>query len=501
LLLRASDFLRFVGDGRNGTTGLLTYRAWDQSSGTPGGRADTTTNGGTTAFSSATDTATLTVASVNDAPVLTPAAPALVAITEDAVANAGQTVASFLGASSADVDNGALQGIAITGLSVPAGSTGRWQFDAGSGWTDVGAVDASNVLLLRASDSVRFVPDGANGGTATLSYRAWDQTSGSAGAKVAPGAGGGTSAFSTASDTAQPGRHAGQRRPGAGTGQPGAEPHRRERHRQRRQTVASWLGASISDLDTGAAQGIAVTSLASGNGQWQYSLNGGTSWTSMGSPSTGAALLLRASDQVRFVPNAQNGTTASFNYRAGTRPAAAPAARPTPARPAAPAPSAPPATPPRSRWPASTTRPPRARWQHPGGGQRGRRQRPRAHRGQPGARLHHRRGQRRAAGHGHRGRQQRHRRLAVLHRRRQLDGRGQRLGHQRGCCCAPPTSCASCPPRRTPAAPRSATAPGTRAPAPWATASAPPPTAAAPPSAATSARSPSRSRPPTTRRC
>ena len=39
----------------------ITFRAWDQTSGTNGGLADTTSNGGTTAFSTATDTASLTV--------------------------------------------------------------------------------------------------------------------------------------------------------------------------------------------------------------------------------------------------------------------------------------------------------------------------------------------------------------------------------------------------------------------------------------------------------
>ena len=39
----------------------ITFRAWDQTSGVNGGLADTTTNGGTTAFSTATETASLTI--------------------------------------------------------------------------------------------------------------------------------------------------------------------------------------------------------------------------------------------------------------------------------------------------------------------------------------------------------------------------------------------------------------------------------------------------------
>ncbi|MBA5874907.1 MAG: DUF4347 domain-containing protein, partial [Nitrospira sp. CR1.2] len=53
----------------NGTsTAALTLRAWDQTSGTAGTKVTTASNGGTTAFSSATDTIDVTVSAVNDTP-------------------------------------------------------------------------------------------------------------------------------------------------------------------------------------------------------------------------------------------------------------------------------------------------------------------------------------------------------------------------------------------------------------------------------------------------
>ncbi|WHZ26464.1 MAG: hypothetical protein OJF51_001259 [Nitrospira sp.] len=56
----------------NGTSSAaLTVRAWDQSSGTAGTKVSTASNGGTTAFSSATDTVDVTVTAVNDAPTIT----------------------------------------------------------------------------------------------------------------------------------------------------------------------------------------------------------------------------------------------------------------------------------------------------------------------------------------------------------------------------------------------------------------------------------------------
>ncbi|WP_254173274.1 putative Ig domain-containing protein [Planktothrix pseudagardhii] len=73
LLLDAGNKVRFQPKANyNGTiTNALTFRAWDQSTGTAGNTADTTTNGGTTAFSSNTATASITVTAVNDAPTAT----------------------------------------------------------------------------------------------------------------------------------------------------------------------------------------------------------------------------------------------------------------------------------------------------------------------------------------------------------------------------------------------------------------------------------------------
>jgi hypothetical protein len=71
------------------------------------------------------------------------------------------------------------------------------------------------------------------------------------------------------------------------------------------------LGNNFLSLDTanGALQGIAVTSLRSGQfGAWQFSTNGGANWSSFGpNISTANALLLRDVDRVRFLPN-QNVT-------------------------------------------------------------------------------------------------------------------------------------------------------------------------------------------------
>ena len=42
------------------------------------------------------------------------------------------------------------------------------------------------------------------------------------------------------------------------------------------------MGASMSDVDPGAAKGIAITGLRRTNGDWQYSIDGGTTWNAIG---------------------------------------------------------------------------------------------------------------------------------------------------------------------------------------------------------------------------
>lgn len=208
LLLSATTQLRYVPDGQNGEAATLTYRGWDQSAGSASvngvrSTADTSANGGSTAYSTGTMQATLSVASVNDAPVLTPTAPSLNGLTDSDTNNVGQAVSSFASGATTDVDSGAVRGIAITGLNA---GLGTWQYslNGGASWQDVGSVSSASALLLRSSDRVRFIPDGVNATSADLTYRAWDQSGASAGqqgTKADASATGGSTPFSTASDT------------------------------------------------------------------------------------------------------------------------------------------------------------------------------------------------------------------------------------------------------------------------------------------------------------
>jgi len=206
LLLSSSTQLRYVPDGKNGETATLTFRIWDQTSGTAStngtkNTADTSTNGWSTAFSTGTAQANLTVTPVNDAPVLNPLSPTLSGLTASQITNVGQTVASFIGTSISDVDSGAAEGIAVY-LTNNGGGTWQFSIDSGANWQDVGTVSQASALLLRDTDRVRFVPNGPDAKTASIAYYAWDRTSGTQGNKVDVTANGGTTSFSAATDTA-----------------------------------------------------------------------------------------------------------------------------------------------------------------------------------------------------------------------------------------------------------------------------------------------------------
>ncbi|WP_173012827.1 DUF4347 domain-containing protein, partial [Niveispirillum sp. SYP-B3756] len=114
-----------------------------------------------------------------------------------------------IGGSLSSVTDGDLTtrtGIALTAVDT---SQGSWYYttDGGTNWTAVGAVSASNALLLSADSNTRlYFQASSSSYSGTLSnavtFRAWDQFTGTAGSKVDTTTNGGTTAFSTATDTA-----------------------------------------------------------------------------------------------------------------------------------------------------------------------------------------------------------------------------------------------------------------------------------------------------------
>ncbi|HEY7985723.1 MAG TPA: DUF4347 domain-containing protein, partial [Methylophilaceae bacterium] len=325
LLLDSTALVRYSPDLQNGETATFTFQAWDHTTGTASTNAlpqyaDASVNGGATAYSSNSASASIAVTAVNDAPTITNAVTvSLTGINEDAP-SAGVTVASILtSAGYADADTSPSSGIAITLVAANAGSSWQYSTDSGSTWTNFGTVSATSALLLDSNALVRYSPDLQNGETATFNFRAWDETTGTASTNATPHHGdttitGGTSAYSANAATTSIVVASVNDAPTINTTTITLASVN-EKTTSGASTVASLLtGAGWADVDTGALRGIAVTGLV-GNGTWQYSTDGVT-WQSFGTVSASNALLLTSGTQIRYVPDQKNGETATFAFEA-----------------------------------------------------------------------------------------------------------------------------------------------------------------------------------------
>ena len=205
LLLGQTDRVRFVPNGISGSTEFLDIRAWDETSGLSGLTVDTTTNGGSTAFSTAIERVDLIVTNVNDAPVLdTAGALTLTTIAEDTLGHPGDTVADIIASDGGDritdVDDNAVEGIIVYAADT---TNGTWQYsiDNGGSWSDLGSVTTSAARMLDANARVRFTPNQDYNGNAYITFKAWDQTAGTNGG-TAQLTDGGTTSQSTAFESA-----------------------------------------------------------------------------------------------------------------------------------------------------------------------------------------------------------------------------------------------------------------------------------------------------------
>ena len=158
-------------------------------------------------LTSAQATRDMQMMAVNDAPVLdNSGAMLLTTIGRTNNASPGNTVAQVIasvgGDRITDVDVAALEGVALTATT--SGGLGLWQYslDGGGSWTAVGVVNTNAALLMRDTDRVRFVPSGAANGQATLTFRAWDQSSGTAGSLADASSGGGSQPYSAVFESA-----------------------------------------------------------------------------------------------------------------------------------------------------------------------------------------------------------------------------------------------------------------------------------------------------------
>jgi hypothetical protein len=200
--------LNFPAPAASGMATLM-FVAWDQTTGVDGGTADTTVPG-STAFSTQTGTATVTV-KLNTAPDLPSGTmatlPTLQANAGSGAANPGRTVHDLITPLPiTDPDELAVKGIAVIGVD---NSHGTWQFSINNGatWNLFNSPSPSLALLLPDSTNnrIRFVPAANYFGQSTFMFRAWDQSSGANAGDGATGdttTSGGSTAFSSGVGTA-----------------------------------------------------------------------------------------------------------------------------------------------------------------------------------------------------------------------------------------------------------------------------------------------------------
>ncbi len=316
LLLNNTDKIRYLPNANFNGEATITYRAWNRTRGTAGYFANLSlpdTIGGSSPFSIAEKSASITIIPVNDPPVLNILPkPTFTKIAPNTVDPAGNNVRSLLGTAVTDPDAGAEQGIAV----IKAPSThGVWEFQlAGeSTWNPLSASSSSQAMFLRPDDLIRFIPKPSFVGVETLTYRAWDQTTGQAGVF---GSLTGSKSVSAATESATITVNSNNDRPVLDT-TPNVQLSSVAKNDSQSTGVSSGslLGSAVTDADAGTVAGIAITAADNKNGTWEYSLDDG-SWVSLGIVSSNHALLLKSTDKIRFVPNNGFVGSATIKYKA-----------------------------------------------------------------------------------------------------------------------------------------------------------------------------------------
>ena len=295
-------------------------------------------------------TVAININPVNDAPTRSSAtAVTLAAVAEDATP-AGNTIALLFGPSftdAADTQAGGSSANAFAGVAVVANAAtaaqGKWQYDSGSGWTDLPtATSLAAPFLLKTTDLVRFLPTGNwNGTPGQLTVRLIDTSSGAvttgAGPNLSAGAAtGGTTAYSNAGNSVALGTSvtAVNDAPIA-SGTVTVPAINEDTTNPPGSLVSALVGAANYSDATDAVAGGSVATLLGGiaivgntadattQGVWRYTTNGGTTWTTV--PTTGlgdaSALVLPAAAQLRFEPVANyNGAPGGLSIRLADSP-------------------------------------------------------------------------------------------------------------------------------------------------------------------------------------
>jgi hypothetical protein len=78
--------------------------------------------------------------------------------------------------------------------------------------------------------------------------------------------------------------------------------------------IADIIASAVTDADSGASSGIAITEIDNSNGLWEYSVDDGANWVKVSNSST-TLLTATNSDRLRFVPNNDFFGNANIKFR------------------------------------------------------------------------------------------------------------------------------------------------------------------------------------------
>jgi hypothetical protein len=322
LFLSGSSRLRFVPTSNYlGTGGSLPIYPWNGTG---------TTNGTTLTLTGAINITTLQVSknlgttvgnlnviinttgpttppSLNNLPAIS-----LSSITEDVTNPSGTTVASILTSVGSDYVLGSLATKGIGIYNAPS-TNGNWQFstNSGSSWANITGLSTVNHLILTGAGTtnmIRFVPAANFNGTSTISFRAWDAGSGTAGTVVAVNSPGGVSGFSTGTGNVSIAVNPANDAPVMTGGYAFPSLNALTTTELTPVSIETMLTSFIlTDADISNAQ--AVTSLAiigaeSTFGTWYYSKDNQATWSTLTGVSAAAAVHFNrdGTDFVKFVP-------------------------------------------------------------------------------------------------------------------------------------------------------------------------------------------------------
>ena len=307
-LLDPTARIRFIPDLNFFGSVTFTIRAWDQTFGQNGDQdIDTSVNGGSSAFSIATDTVRLEVTAVNDPPVpdLNGYAPGNNVEAYYLLGSGPAPIAAPQGAIE-DVDNEKLVSAVVTLITRSDGAAEFLEPTVIPDKITIGPYNPStgelrltgSATLAEYNDILRGITYNNESGNPSLVYRYIEVV-----ADDGEGEGPTTSTTLQILST---------------NNAPQLFPDRQMNLSEIYEDDSDTFGNSVKEIikssepypiqdDEGALQGFAIVGASNEDGEWQYSVDAGTMWWEIGVVSDTMAILVNSEARIRFIPDKDSG--------------------------------------------------------------------------------------------------------------------------------------------------------------------------------------------------